>query len=42
MVIFAPVGFPKEKLEDHVQTSCEYMARHLAGEEIVETTGTVL
>jgi DNA/RNA-binding domain of Phe-tRNA-synthetase-like protein len=43
MVIFAPVGFPREKLEEHVQTSCEYMARHLApmGEE-VKTQGTTI
>ena len=38
MVIFAPVGFPKEKLEEHVQTSREYMAKHLAGEEAVITS----
>lgn len=43
MVIFAPVGFPKEKLEEHVQTSCEYMASHLApaGEE-VKTSGSTI
>jgi len=43
MVIFAPVGFPKEKLEEHVRTSCEYMAKHLApmGEE-VKTQGTTI
>ena len=43
MVIFAPVGFPKEELEEHVQTSCEYMAKHLApaGEE-VKTQGTTI
>jgi DNA/RNA-binding domain of Phe-tRNA-synthetase-like protein len=43
MVIFAPVGFPKEKLEQHVQTSCEYMAKHLAPiDEEVETQGTTI
>jgi DNA/RNA-binding domain of Phe-tRNA-synthetase-like protein len=42
MVIFAPQSFPKEKLEEHVRTSCEYMAKHLAptGEEVM-TQGTI-
>ena len=43
MVIFAPIGFPKAQLEAHVQTSCEYMAKHLApaGEE-VKTQGKTI
>lgn len=43
MVIFAPVGFPKAQLEEHVQTSCEYMAKHLTPiDEEVETQGTTI
>jgi DNA/RNA-binding domain of Phe-tRNA-synthetase-like protein len=42
MVIFAPVGFPKGKLEEHVQTSCDYMAKHLAGGELVVTSGKTI
>ena len=43
MVIFASVSFPEQKLEEHVQTSCEYMAKHLApvGEE-VKTQGATI
>ena len=43
MVIFAPASFSKEKLEDHVRTSCEYMARHLApaGEEVKAQGATI-
>jgi DNA/RNA-binding domain of Phe-tRNA-synthetase-like protein len=43
MVIFAPASFEKGELEEHVQTSCEYMARHLApvGED-VQTSGTTV
>jgi len=43
MVIFAPASFPKEKLAEHVKTSREYMARHLApvGEE-VKTSGATI
>jgi len=39
MVIFAPASFAPAKLEEHVQTSCEYMAKHLAGGEAVTTSG---
>ena len=43
MVIFAPASFAPAKLAEHVQTSCEYMAKHLApaGEE-VKTQGTTI
>ncbi len=43
MVIFAPQSFPKQQLEDHVRTSCDYMARHLAptGQE-VKTQGATI
>jgi DNA/RNA-binding domain of Phe-tRNA-synthetase-like protein len=43
MVIFAPQSFPRDKLEEHVRTSCEYMAKHLApeGEEVKASGATI-
>jgi DNA/RNA-binding domain of Phe-tRNA-synthetase-like protein len=43
MVIFAPASFSKEQLAEHVHTSCEYMAKHLApAGEAVKTEGVTI
>ena len=42
MVIFAPCGHPAARLQQHVQRSCEAMARHLApADRSVTTCGAV-
>ncbi len=41
MVIFAPAGYPRDRMVTHVAFARDAMARHLAGPEPVTTTGHV-